>query len=236
MAKITLGNITTGYNLALINENFQDIQNALNVNVLWRTPVVGETNSMSEDIDANSFRVYNLPPPTTDRQPIRAVDLSYAFAFNGLTAPPSYPDLSGVTVPFTAASIIFTPTGTLASTNVQTAIQEVDTKVENLPNPIATVVTEAGTAKTLADTDASTYIRFTSTSPVTVTIPTMVGAIGNEFHLRQAATGLVTLVASGTTINTPFGGTLALAGLGATVTLKRVAVDTYDLMGQVGTA
>jgi len=107
------------------------------------------------------------------------------------------------------------------------------------PAPINTV---AGTSVTIGTTVGTNvvsgyYTRFTSASAVTVTVNTGVATVGQEFHIRQAGAGLVTLVAgSGVTINVPFQGTLALAGQGATVTLKCVASNTYDLFGLVNAA
>lgn len=104
------------------------------------------------------------------------------------------------------------------------------------PSPINTV---AGTTVVIGSTVgtnliAGYYTRFTSATAVTVTINTGAATVGQEFHARQAAAGLVTFVAgSGVTINAPAGGSLALAGQGATVTLKCVATNTYDLFGQV---
>lgn len=106
----------------------------------------------------------------------------------------------------------------------------------------APVNTVAGTSVVIGATVgtnlvSSYYTRFTSATAVTVTINTGAATIGQEFHARQSAAGLVTFVAgSGVTINTPFGGTLTLAGQGATVTLKCVATNVYDLFGQVGSA
>lgn len=53
-----------------------------------------------------------------------------------------------------------------------------------------------------------------------------------EFHLRVVGTGDLTIApAGGVTINAPFGGTLVMSP-GMTATLKRVAVNVFDLLGQ----
>lgn len=85
----------------------------------------------------------------------------------------------------------------------------------------------------LAAADVGKYIRIGGGSALTLTIgtdaTTALPASG-EWHVR--ATGDVTILpASGVTINTPHGGTRALK-TGMTVTLKRVAPDEFDLLGQ----
>lgn len=70
MAKITLNNVTSGYNLSLINENFQKVASELNSKVLYRTNVVGESNSMSTTLDMNGFRIINLPVAVEDSDPV----------------------------------------------------------------------------------------------------------------------------------------------------------------------
>lgn len=88
--------------------------------------------------------------------------------------------------------------------------------------------------------DEYSYIRFTGSAPVNFTIDpdsTYDFADGREITVRQAGTGLVTLVAgTGVTLNTPANGTLVLGGQGATVTLKKVGDNEWDVMGQVQAA
>lgn len=71
MAKITLDDITSGYNLTKLNENFQAIEDELNNKVLYRDNPVGEDNSLQSDIDFNSKKILNLPTPTSASEPIR---------------------------------------------------------------------------------------------------------------------------------------------------------------------
>lgn len=94
----------------------------------------------------------------------------------------------------------------------------------------ATVVTETGTSRSLTNSDAGTYIRFTSTSAKTVTFGTGLNVTGQEFHLRNVGTNNLTLAASGTTLNAPAGGTLVVPP-GGTVTVKQVASTTFDVFG-----
>ncbi|WP_443191412.1 pyocin knob domain-containing protein [Pseudomonas indica] len=99
----------------------------------------------------------------------------------------------------------------------------------------AGLVTVSATSKTLTLTDVGTYQRFTNTSASTCTVPTNAGVAyptGSEIHIRRAAAANLTIAAaSGVTINAPSGGTLVLTN-NMTVTLKKVATDTWDLIGQ----
>lgn len=68
--KITLPSVAGGYNLQLINENFQTLANELNTKVLYRDAPDGEPNTLEKDVDANAKRLYNLPLPISGSEPI----------------------------------------------------------------------------------------------------------------------------------------------------------------------
>ena len=89
------------------------------------------------------------------------------------------------------------------------------------------------TSRTLALTDAWNYVRPGTTSAITLTVPTNASVafeIGTEITVR--AMGNVTLAAaSGVTLNAPSGGTLSMTAR-MTVTLKKVAADVWDVIGQ----
>lgn len=89
------------------------------------------------------------------------------------------------------------------------------------------------TSRTLALTDAWNYLRPDTTSAITLTVPTSASVafeIGTEITIR--ALGTVTLAAaSGVTLNAPSGGTLSMTAR-MTVTLKKVANDVWDVIGQ----
>ncbi|MNL12108.1 hypothetical protein D3C87_1329700 [compost metagenome] len=93
-------------------------------------------------------------------------------------------------------------------------------------------------AKSLVLTDAAGYWRCTATTGVNVTVPTdasIAFPINTEIHFRQTAAGAITFVPSGgVTINAPTNGTLVTGGIGATVTIKKVAADVWDLFGVTG--
>lgn len=99
----------------------------------------------------------------------------------------------------------------------------------------ASVITEATTARTLALTDGAAYVRHTNASASTVTIPpqsSVAWLADTEIHIRRAAAGNLTLTpGSGVTLNAPSGGTLVMTG-NMSVTLKRVASDEWDVIGQ----
>ncbi len=96
----------------------------------------------------------------------------------------------------------------------------------------SSLVTTA-TSRTLALTDAWNYVRPGTTSAITLTVPTNASVafeIGTEITIR--ALGNVTLAAaSGVTLNAPSGGTLSMSAR-MTVTLKKVATNEWDVVGQ----
>lgn len=71
MAKIDLAEISSGYNITKVNENFQAIEDELNNNVLYRDNPDDEDNALESDIDANDHRILNLPAPLSASEPIR---------------------------------------------------------------------------------------------------------------------------------------------------------------------
>jgi hypothetical protein len=89
------------------------------------------------------------------------------------------------------------------------------------------------TSRTLTITDAWNYVRPGTTSAITLTVPTNASVafdIGTEITVR--ALGNVTLAsASGVTLNAPSGGTRSMTA-SMTVTLKKVATNEWDVIGQ----
>ena len=83
--------------------------------------------------------------------------------------------------------------------------------------------------------DVDHYIRLTNASTKDITVdPEATTALpdNGEWHFRNIGAGDATFVeGSGVTITPPNGGTLAVPQNG-TVTLKRVAADEFDLLGQ----
>lgn len=103
-------------------------------------------------------------------------------------------------------------------------------------NDFPVVAEVAGANTNLQATDVGKYIRFTNAAAKTLTVQaeaTLAQPADGEWHIRNVGTADLTLVEdTGVTINPPNGGTLVVPQ-GGTATLKRVAEDEFDLMGQV---
>lgn len=76
MAKINLNNVTSPQNVSVMNANFQKIATELNNKVLYRDNTSTEPNQMKNDLDMDGNRIYNLPAPIGDNEPVRKVDLN----------------------------------------------------------------------------------------------------------------------------------------------------------------
>ena len=96
------------------------------------------------------------------------------------------------------------------------------------------VRTQSGTTYTLVLGDAGDYIQTTSTTAVTITVPTQVSvtwAADTEIYFEQNNTGQITFVgASGVTINSSE--TLKTFARYSVVALKRVAENVWTLTGE----
>jgi len=96
------------------------------------------------------------------------------------------------------------------------------------------VRTQSGTTYTLVLGDAGDYIQTTSTTAVTITVPTQVSvtwAADTEIYFEQNNTGQITFVgASGVTINSSE--TLKSFARYSVLALKRVASDVWTLTGE----
>ena len=93
-----------------------------------------------------------------------------------------------------------------------------------------TIVTEAGSSRTITNDEAGKYIRFTGTGAKTCTFGLTITK--GEYRIRNAAaSGDVTLTAASTILNAPADGTLVLAP-GMTATVKFISTATFDVDGQ----
>ena len=96
------------------------------------------------------------------------------------------------------------------------------------------VRTQSGTTYTLVLGDAGDYIQTTSTTAVTITVPTQASvtwAADTEIYFEQNNTGQITFVgASGVTINSSE--TLKSFARYSVIALKRVASDVWTLTGE----
>jgi hypothetical protein len=98
------------------------------------------------------------------------------------------------------------------------------------------IITEAGTAKTLALTDNGGYVRTTSGSAVTITVPlnsSVAFPTGAEIVVFQDGAGLVTFAATGGVTIKSKDSNLSLGGQYSSATLKKVDTDTWDLIGDL---
>lgn len=103
------------------------------------------------------------------------------------------------------------------------------------PTAVFSAVQTEAADYTIDPADVGNYIRLTDAGAKTVTVaPNSTTALpaNGEWHFRNVGAGDATFdEGSGVTIHAPNGGTLVVPA-GGTVTLKRVATDEFDLMGQ----
>jgi hypothetical protein len=108
----------------------------------------------------------------------------------------------------------------------------VPTATTPVPVPLDTAT---GTTFTPAIGSANRYIRCTNAAGCAITIPpnsSVAFPLATEIHFRQANAGALTFAGgSGVTINVPDGFESATDTLGATITLKQVATNAWDLFG-----
>ncbi|MGF6694748.1 hypothetical protein M2318_004837 [Metapseudomonas resinovorans] len=99
----------------------------------------------------------------------------------------------------------------------------------------APVLTESTTARTAVLGDAGSYLRFTNGGASTYTVAPQADVAWSadaEIHIRRGAAANLTLTpGSGVTLNAPSGGTLVMTNA-MSVTLKRVAENVWDVIGQ----
>ncbi len=102
---------------------------------------------------------------------------------------------------------------------------------------IANVQNEAGAARTLALGDINAHLVFSSGSPVTVTVPVNASVafpFGSTGDIEQAGAEQVVITGeAGVTLNRPAGRTSATASQYAVVRLRKVALDTWTLFGDL---
>lgn len=100
-----------------------------------------------------------------------------------------------------------------------------------LSPPVNTI---SGTAHDMVKEDADTYMRFTNAGAKTLTVqPDATEPLddNSQYHGRNVGAGDLTIAeGSGVTVNAPAGGSLVVPQ-GGTFTLKRVAVNEFDLFG-----
>lgn len=80
MSDIELDKVKSGYNLQKINSNFEKVEEVINEEVLHTE---GGNNVMSQDLDMNSNRIYNLPKPLQDSEAARLADVKELSGIDG---------------------------------------------------------------------------------------------------------------------------------------------------------
>ena len=110
MTKVVLEDTASGYAISTINNNFETIEDELNVKVLYRDNPTGEPNQMGNLLDMNTHRIINLGAPVAPNDAARLADI------------PFDPIPIGTT---TALLTTVTPFSTIAATNAQGALEEI---------------------------------------------------------------------------------------------------------------
>lgn len=98
MSKLELDTISSGYNLAKINNNFQKIEGALNEEVLYRKGYNGEPNEMQTNLDMNSKDILNTDNILANNIETGALHINGVQVVPGdlATVTPAYDQLSGL--------------------------------------------------------------------------------------------------------------------------------------------
>lgn len=112
MAKVTLTDVTSGYNVAgPINDNNEAIAAAVE-NTLSRDGT--SPNEMEANLDMGDFKIINLGAPINDNDAVRLVDLAAVVAGGGVVISPTVAWATGITgIPATVTDI-----GNLVDPNV----------------------------------------------------------------------------------------------------------------------
>ena len=102
---------------------------------------------------------------------------------------------------------------------------------------IANVQNDGSVARTLGLADIHAHLVFSSGSPMSVTVPANAAVafpVGSTVDVEQAGTGQVSLAGeAGVTLNKPASRTAATASQYAVLRLRKVALDTWTLFGDL---
>jgi len=188
MVKVVLNDVTNISSLSTINANFDKIEDELNDKILYKNTAVGEDNSLQVDIDANGKRIYNLPKPLSSSEPARLQDIIDLVVDGGGVLP-------------TAENISFLPFGTISSTNVQDAIEELQAEVSGSVSGVASFNTRTGSV-TLTSGDVATALGYTAAnlvSPAFTGSPTAPTQANTDNTTKLATTQFVKNIVAATT-------------------------------------
>ena|SRR5690606_15381835 len=87
MAKVTLTDITSGYNVATAYNDNNDALEAAIENTLSRDGTA--PNDMQADLDMGGFRIINLAEPTSDNDAVRLIDVANIVAGGDIIISPT---------------------------------------------------------------------------------------------------------------------------------------------------
>jgi len=95
MTKLVLDEITSGFNLSKVNQNFRRIQQELQEKVLYRDNPEGEPNQLKKDLDLNGNDILNAKTIFVDGedvvQQMRDIYNSYLAVTQRITVSPDTP-------------------------------------------------------------------------------------------------------------------------------------------------
>ena len=133
----------------------------------------------------------------------------------------------------------------ITGTNGQNALEVADGDVEitdaltvtGTTTTYLNVITDSGTTRTPALTDASAYILCTHGSGMTITLPqdsAVAFPVGSNIIFERNGAGTLTFAAgTGATVNSK-GGTLTCADRYTTVAAVKIAANTWTIFGNIG--
>jgi hypothetical protein len=162
------------------------------------------------------------------------------------SSPTGWDKVAGHSHPYAAAShthaataITYAGSTNLSATNVEAALDELDTEKAATGHTHAvaprSINAQTGTAYTLVLGDAGKLVTLTNAAAVTLTVPTnatVAFPVGTEIDLAQLGAGQVTVVGdTGVTVNGSPG--LKIAAQYGAATLTKIATDTWLLVGQL---
>lgn len=111
MAKLTLNDITSGYNVATRYNSNNDLVEAAVENTLSRDGTA--PNAMAVNLDLGGFKINNLGAPTNDNDAVRLIDVANIISSSPITISPTVAWATGITgIPATVSNI-----GTLVDPN-----------------------------------------------------------------------------------------------------------------------
>lgn len=147
--------------------------------------------------------------------------------------------ISDPTAAHAATAVSFAPDGDVAATEVQAAIVEVRddaaTATATKSDITRTINAQTGTAFTPALTDSGDVVTMDNAAANVLTVPTNAAvayAVGTQLDISQLGAGVTSVTGdTGVTINGVSAGTGALAARYGSVTLLKLATNTWLLTG-----